>query len=144
MWPFCFVFLTRRAGRRVPGLRGETGRARARGGQEPAAHHPAAAEEHAAVARRVSRRECLAARAKVNRSNAKRFGLVLQRAFCESVSARQRQRQRQRQAHAAAATPDNFKELPTEQERRIYGILLVKCSESTPAPRESGARSACV
>ena len=52
--PLCFMFLTYRAGRRVPGVRGETRGARASGGQEPAAHHPAAAEEHAAVSRRLS------------------------------------------------------------------------------------------
>ena len=53
--PLCFMFSTCRAGRRVPGVRGETRGARASGGQEPAAHHPAAAEEHAAVACRMNR-----------------------------------------------------------------------------------------
>jgi hypothetical protein len=47
--PVCLV-LTRGAGCGVPGLRCEAGGAGASGGQEPSAHHTAAAEEHEAVA----------------------------------------------------------------------------------------------
>ncbi len=47
--PVCLV-LTRGAGRGVPRLCCEAGGTGEGGGQEPSAHHPAAAEEHEAVA----------------------------------------------------------------------------------------------